>query len=199
MTCIDEIRTEIKKKYEGDAFTAHDFLTFGEHDAIRQTLARLAREGSIRRVLQGVYDKPAYSTTLKEFAVPSPHKVAFALARKYNWKIAVSGDGALNLLGLSTQVPAIWKYVSTGPYKKYTIGNTILEFQHRADVQMTSKSSQAVLIIQALKALGIKSCNDEVIKKIQKNLSPKEKKQLSKDSVTAPLWIHKLIKKISEE
>lgn len=199
MSCIDDIRNEIINKYEGNSFTAYDFLSFGEHDAIRQALVRLAKEGNIRRVLHGVYDKPTYSTILKEFSAPSPHKVALALARKYNWQISLSGDTALNMLGLSTQIPATWEYVSTGPYKKYVIGDSILKFQHRADTQMASKSSKTVMLIQALKALGVESCSEEVIIKIQRVLSPKEKKQLSQEAATAPLWMHKVIKKICEE
>ena len=196
MSCINDIRNEIIKKYEGNAFTTYDFFSLGEHEAIRQALTRLAKEGYIRRVLHGVYDKPAYSSILKEFSEPSPHKVALALARKHNWQISLSGDAALNMLGLSTQIPTTWEYVSTGPYKKYIIGNSILEFQHRADTQMASKSLKMLMIIQALKALGVESCGEEIITKIQRSLSVKEKKQLSQEAKTSPLWMYKVIKKI---
>lgn len=46
-----------------------------------------------------------------------------AIARKYNWTIAPSGNTALNLLGLSTQVPSKWKYVSYG----FSFGNIVIE------------------------------------------------------------------------
>jgi len=198
MSCIDDIRNEITNKYEGDAFTAYDFLSYGEHDAVRQTLTRLTKDGSIRRVLHGVYDKPIYSTILKEFSAPSPHKVALALARKYNWQISISGDAALNILGLSTQIPSKWEYVSTGPYKKFNIGTIILEFHHRADTQMGSKSSKTLMVIQALKSLGVESSSNEVISKIKTILSPKEKKQLLLESKTSPFWMHKVIKRICD-
>lgn len=196
MSCINDIRHEIKKKLKGNAFTTYDFFSLGEHAAIRQALTRLTKEGYIRRVLQGVYDKPVYSSILKEFSEPSPHKVALALARKNNWQISLSGDAALNMLGLSTQIPTTWEYVSTGPYKKYIIGNSILEFRHRADTQMASNSSKTRIIIQAIKTLGVKSCSEEIITKIQRSLSSKEKKQLSQEAKTSPLWLHKVIQKI---
>ena len=47
--------------------------------------------------------------------------MAKAIARNYNWTIAPTGDAALNLLGISTQVPSKWEYVSSGPYKEYNI------------------------------------------------------------------------------
>jgi hypothetical protein len=46
---------------------------------------------------------------------PELDQVAQALARKFNWRIQPSGDAVLNLLGLSTQVPARWIYLSDGP------------------------------------------------------------------------------------
>lgn len=199
MFCKDNIRQHIQKKFEGKAFTAQDFLDFGEYDAIRQTLARLAKEGFIRRVIRGVYDRPTYSELLKEFSAPSPHEVALALARKYSWQISVSGDAALNMLGLSTQIPATWVYVSTGPYKKYLLGKIILEFQHRVDSQLSFKSSKTAMVIQALKALGANAREGDIIAKIRQVLSEKEKKQLAKEASAAPLWMHPIIKKICEE
>lgn len=196
MSCIDNIRNEIINKYEGDAFTANDFLSYGQHDAVRQALTRLTKEGSIRRVLHGVYDKPIYSTILKEFSAPSPHKVALALARKYNWQISISGDAALNMLGLSTQIPAKWDYVSSGPYKKFIIGTIIIEFHHRSDTQMVSKSSKTLLIIQALKKLRTDSNREEMIINIKNILSSKEKKRLLRESNAVPFWMHKTIKSI---
>ena len=199
MFCKDNIRQHIQKKFEGKAFTVQDFLDFGEYDAIRQTLARLAKEGFIRRVIRGVYDRPTYSELLREFSAPSPHEVALALARKYSWQISVSGDAALNMLGLSTQIPATWVYVSTGPYKKYLLGKIILEFQHRADSQLSFKSSKTAMVIQALKALGANAREGDIIAKIRQVLSEKEKKQLAKEASAAPLWMHPIIKKICEE
>jgi hypothetical protein len=69
----------------------------------------------IRRVIRGVYDKPKYSTLLQEYSAPNPNEIADALARNYSWTIAPTGNTALNLLGLSTQVPANWSYISSGP------------------------------------------------------------------------------------
>lgn len=199
MFCKDDICKHIQKKFEGKAFTAQDFLDFGEYDAIRQVLARLAKEGVIRRNIRGVYDKPTYSKLLRELSAPSPHEVALALARKYSWQISVSGDAALNMLGLSTQIPATWVYVSTGPYKKYQLGKITLEFQHRADSQLSFKSSKTAMVIQALKALGLDACEGETITKLQRVISEKEKIQLAKEATAAPLWMHSIIKKICEE
>ena len=80
-----------------------------------QSLSRLVQSGTLRRILKGVYEKPKYSKLLDEYVAADPEAVANALARSYHWTIAPCGNTALNLLGLSTQVTAVWSYISDGP------------------------------------------------------------------------------------
>lgn len=83
-----------------------------------------------------------------------PEAVANALARSYHWTIAPCGNTALNLLGLSTQVTAVWSYISDGPYKTYEWNSTKLEFKHRTNKEITGLSYMTSLVIQALKRLA---------------------------------------------
>ena len=54
--------------------------------------------GTIRRIIQGIYDKPVYSELLNEYSSPKVEKVVEALARKFNWTVAPAGETALNYL-----------------------------------------------------------------------------------------------------
>ena len=107
----------------GWAFTKTDFISDFDEDNIYQALSSLTKSGKIRRVFRGVYDYPRYSQFLDRQLSPDFDQVAHALARKFNWRIQPSGDVALNLLGLSNQVPGRWIYVSDGPSREYVIGN----------------------------------------------------------------------------
>ena len=51
--------------------------------------------------------------------VKATRRLPRALAHSYHWTIAPCGNTALNLLGLSTQVTAVWSYISNEPYKTY--------------------------------------------------------------------------------
>ena len=106
----------------GTAFSASDFLDIADANSVSQALFRIEKEGKIRRVMNGIYDKPAYSELIQEYGMPRIDKVADALARRFNWNIAPSGDTALNILHISSQVPNVWEYVSDGPYRDYMIG-----------------------------------------------------------------------------
>ena len=104
----DEIKNRIAKYSQGEIFFTSDFNDIATLTTIRKCLGRQVEEGIIRRIFDGVYEKPVYSEVLKEFIPPDPEKVAYALARKYHWTISPCGDVALNKLGLSTQVPVVW-------------------------------------------------------------------------------------------
>ena len=98
-------------KGRGWAFSKKDFSHLGELASIDRTLSRMAEKGTIRRVMRGLYDYPAYSKLLKKDLSPDINQVAHALARKFGWTIQISGNAALNLVGLSTQIPT--QYVTS--------------------------------------------------------------------------------------
>ena len=85
-------------------FVAADFWDIEDYNAVRQALIRLEKCGKIQKVMRGVFYHAQYSELIDGYEAPAPHQVALALARKFNWTIAPSGDTALNQLGLSTQV-----------------------------------------------------------------------------------------------
>lgn len=107
---------------------------------IHQALPSLIRAGKIRRVCRWGNDYPRYGDLLDRQMSPALDQVAHALIRKYNWRIQTSGDAALNLLGLSIQVPERWIYLSGGPGREYGIGNHSLSFKKSAlnDVGLNS-------------------------------------------------------------
>ena len=139
----------------GAAFSASDFLDIADANTVSQALFRIEKEGKIRRVMNGVYDKPAFSQLIQEYGVPRIDKIAEALARRFNWNIAPSGDTALNILHISTQVRNVWEYVSDGPYRDYTIGRTPLKFKHIMPREINGYSPITVMIIQGIRAIGM--------------------------------------------
>ncbi len=103
--------------------------------------------------------------------------MAQAIARKFNWRIQASGDAALNLLGLSTQVPGRYTYLSDGPDRSYQIGKTTLSFKKSALKNIGFKHRESGLIVHALKALGKDQIDSKVIDKIQNQITPKNIKK----------------------
>lgn len=183
---------------DGSVFTTSDFVDIAADNNLRQILSRLESEGKIRRILPGIYDKPAFSEILQEESSPDINSVAETIARKNNWTIAPDGNTALNLLGLSTQVPAKWEYLSSGDTKSYQIDNCSIVFTHRADRELNGMSRKTILVIQAIKALGPEYISENVISQLAAKISTEEKKKLLAEAKPTVNWIYEAIKKVCE-
>ena len=196
INCFDPVSLRIESMPAGEVFIISDFSDLADDAAIRKVLSRLEDDGAIRRIMRGVYDCPEYSKFLDEYVEPKPDKVAHALARNYGWTIVPCGDTALNMLGLSTQVPAVWLYVSDGTYKEYTYGNTIIKFKRTTNKEISKISYKTALVIQALKALGKENITVEIINKIASTTTDEEKTAMFTEAKYATAWIYDIIKEI---
>lgn len=191
-----EIEERIKNFEGGHAFSAVDFADIADTDPTNKALSRLNKNGTIRRIIQGVYDKPLYSELLDEYSSPKVEKVVEALARKFNWTVAPAGETALNYLHISTQVSNSWSYISDGPYRKYEIGPYTIEFKHCANKEISGKSLLTVSVIQALKFIGKTNIQEEDIERLSFSIPSEQKKKVLEESKTTTAWIYKIIKEI---
>lgn len=196
---VDKIEERINNTYSNQVFSANDFLDIASNVTVRGTLNRLANENKIKRIINGFYHKANYNELIDDYEAISIHELALAIARKYNWNIAPYNSTALNLLGLSTQVPSHYKYISSGRYKEYNIGDTILEFKKVNPGEIANMSIKTATVIQAIKSLGKDNITDDVILKIRRNLSIKEKEDLIRDAKSTSSWIYEVIRKICED
>ena len=72
----------------------------------------------------------------------------------YHWTISPSGDIALNKLGLSTQVPTVWSYISDGPYREFAWDNIRLKYKHKTNRVISLLSESTILVVEAIRTLG---------------------------------------------
>ena len=179
-------------------FTANDFLDIADYETVRKRLNRMVLSGDVRRIIKGFYYKPKYISLIDEYEAPVAHEVAKAIARKYNWTIAPSGNTALNILGLSTQVPAKWTYVSDGRYADFSYGKVTIRFKHRNNGEISNISFLSSMVIQALKALGKDSVTEKHIRHLSKILSADNKIKLLEEGKSTSAWVYRVIKKICE-
>jgi hypothetical protein len=115
----------------------------------------------------------------------------------YGWTIVPCGDTALNMLGLSTQIPAVWLYVSDGPYKTYETAGIKLQFKHSdRKKELIGMSETTALLIQALRALGKYNIDSQTVSYLSGKLSAEKKRQILQESHYITTWIYEAIKAI---
>ena len=198
-TLISSIYNRILELDSESVFVSSDFSDMADINTVHQILSRLEQSGKIQRIMTGVYYNPQFSQLLGEYEAPSPHNVALAIARKLNWNIAPSGNTALNQLGLSTQVPAKWSYISDGPYKIYQFNKVEIEFKHRNNKEISGMSYKTAMVIQALKELGVANISKEIIEHLKHMLTSLEKELLLSEGKQTVSWIYEIIKQICKE
>lgn len=193
---LSQIKKDIQNAEVGTVFVPIDFVLLTDKKTASVCLSRLETEKVVSKIMRGVYYKPEYNDFLGEFVAPEPDAVAHALARNFGWTIVPCGDTALNLLGLSTQIPAAWVYVSDGTYKEYIYEQTTIKFKRTTNKEISKLSYKTALVVQALKALGKDNVDDVVLTKLRNNLTDSEKQALLTEAKAATSWIYAYIKRI---
>ena len=197
---LECVKNRINTFETGTVFTATDFADIADAKTVHMSLTRLTDENTIRKVTRGIYLKPKFSTLLNEELHARPDDVAHSIARNYGWTIIPSDAAALNVLGLSTQVPAKWQYISNGPYKEYNINGTQISFKHtNKNTELTQVSYKTALVIRALKALGKNNVSESEIRSISEKLSESEINTLVCEAKYSTSWIYEIIKTIGRE
>jgi hypothetical protein len=183
----------------GWAFSSSDLMQKFTRQQADNILSDLVKRKKIRRICRGMYDYPKYSELLEQLLSPDIEQVARAFSRKFNWKIEISGDSALNILGLSTQIEAKYIYLSNGSNRIYNVFDTTLEFKKSSLKDIGFKHKESSLIVQALKTLGQDRINDKVINDIRNKIESSKYKKILSDTKTTTVWIYETIKQICKE
>lgn len=194
---LRQIRERIDHAEAGTVFIPSDFADIAEAAKVNMCLKRLKESGELTSLKRGVYMKPRYSALLNQPVPARSDDVAKAMARNFGWTIVPCGDTALNLLGLSTQIPAVWSYVSDGPYRRYTVDGIKLQFKHTdRKSEIIGLSENTALVIQALRAIGKENITQKDLKKLSGKLDESEKSRLLLEGQRAAAWIYEAIKRI---
>jgi hypothetical protein len=195
----NKVINRIYGKGRGWSFSRIDFSDLGSIEAIDQSLSRLAKKGQVRRVLRGLYDYPKFSDFLKKELSPDIDQVARAIARKHGWTIQVSGNTALNILGLSAQLPGRFMYYSDGRSCRYQVEKQELIFKKSSLKDMGVKYKESALLVQAIKALDQGSLSDHDKQQIRDYFKPNQQTKILKDTRYVTSWVYEEIKDIFKE
>ena len=177
----------------GEVFFISDFTDLGTYEAIRKSLQRLTTEDKIKRIAKGVYFLPEKHEQLG-ILYPHAEEIAKAIAKRDKARIIPTGSTALNILGLSTQIPLKAIFLTDGSARQIEIGNQTIQFKKTNPKNLSIEHRLTNLIIQALKAIGEKKITQGQINKIHKAINESgEQDIIYRYLKNAPIWIQKVI------
>ena len=188
------VKQKVSQIEEGNLFTINDFDDLNSDNVVMRTLSRLQKEEKIVRVATGIYMNPK----MTKFGIlfPTIDTIAHKIAERDKAQIMPTGSTALNLLGLSTQVPMNAVYITNGSKRRIKVGKRNIVFKNAVQKNFQYKGKLLPLIIIALKELGEKNVTADIIEKITNLIHEsdlQEQKSMMHDLYLAPTWIKELL------
>jgi hypothetical protein len=169
----------------------------GRRPAIGQGLARLVKQGRLRRVRQGIYDLPRAHPLLGQTA-PDPMAVIRALMDGSGAQWQASGAYAANLLGLSEQVPAKIVLLTNGVPRRLPLGKLTLVFRRAAPRNVLGAGKPAGLVIQAIRYLKKDGLSPAIVVRLRKQLDADTKADLRTLGPDVAAWMQPVVRQIAE-
>jgi len=191
----NKILAQIKKNRRGRIFFVDDFITIGMAKTVNKTLERLAAKGELTRVARGIYTRPEISKLLGQPLTPSTEAIARAIAKRDRARILPTGTYALNMLGLSTQVPMNVVYLTDGAARKIQLGKRSILFKKTTPKNLAVEGELTGLAIQALRVIEKDKVTPEQEEKIIQFLKKEKPEVLARDITLAPEWIRQIMRK----
>ena len=192
------IECKIKNSKRGKIFFQDDFAMFGSPGAIRLALSRIQKKGLLVRVAHGIYSYPKINDMEwidDKYLLPSMEAIAHAIAKRDKIRIVPTASHALNMLGLSTQVPMNVVYITDGAARRIKVGKGRgILFLHTSNARSLSyKSKYLMLIVSALREIGESNVTSAQLEIIKKHFSKITQKEFETDIKLMPLWIRKIL------
>lgn len=187
-----EVMSQIAKREPGALIFISDFAYLNNNELVGKILSKSEKLNKLVRLSNGIYFKPQYS----RFGIiyPSTEEVIEAIANRDKAKILPTGSTAMNMLGLSTQVPMNAVYITDGSARVINIGKRKVTLRRSVPKNFAYKGSIMPLLVQALKSIGKENITDQNMSIIRHLFySYPENETIQHDLQLSPGWIKKLL------
>ena len=186
------LRERIEALPEDSVLFRSDFPEY-HSEFVGGTLAELTQEGLLVKLAQGIYAKPRRSRF--GLVLPSVDKIVQAIAARDNAEVLPSGMTALNVLGLSTQVPMKYSYLTTGSERIIKLENQEIRLKRGVPKNFCYETKLIALLVQALKTLKQPNVGEEELQVIRNLISREpDRSALAKDVDMMPVWMKRIVK-----
>ena len=189
---MNEVKQKILALPSDTIIFVSDYSDMLNDKAVSRVLSVMEKRGEIVRLSPGIYLKPEIS----RFGIvyPSMMKIAESIAQRDSAQILPSGETAENMLGLSTQVPMSYTYITSGSAREINIGGKTIQFKRGVPKNFAFENKTMALLAQALRSIGKDNVGSEelaVIKGLLEALPDKD--SAKRDAKLLPAWMRQII------
>ena len=185
------LRERILRQKDGKVIFI-DFFDDYQDGHVRNILMELTREGVLVRLSKGVYYKPV--RTRLGILYPEVEDVIAAIAKRDHAKILPTGNTAMYQLGLTTQIPMNYEFLTNGAARKLTIDNRTITLKHGVANNFAFKGKLMPVVHQAMRAIGAANIDETMLGQIRSLLQANpEPKTIKHDMQLIPAWERKIV------
>ena len=195
------IENSISTLKEGEIFFLENFIdVVSDRNTIRVVLFRLVKNRVITRLAHGVFTKPRFSKLLNKEIFPDADQIAHAIARRDKARIVYAGNMALNMLGLTTQIPMKVVYYTDGSPRKISLYDSREIIFKFSSLKLFSFHSEVLqLIVVGLKHVGKGHLEDISLERVKFVMRTIDPVIYAKDRALIPDWIDRILLNIIKE
>ena len=188
------LRERILRQKDGKVIFI-DFFDDYQDGHVRNILMELTREGELVRLSKGVYYKPV--RTRLGILYPEVEDVIAAIAKRDHAKILPTGNTAMYQLGLTTQIPMNYEFLTNGAARKLTIDNRTITLKHGVANNFAFKGKLMPVVHQAMRAIGAANIDETMLGQIRSLLQANpEPRTIKHDMQLLPAWERKIVGKL---
>lgn len=187
---INIIKQRILEAPNDAVFFSNSFPEFDD-EYVGQILSSLSKQGVIHHLSRGIYAKAI--ETRFGLVYPSMEKIVEAIAKRDCAQVIPTGAAAENYLGISTQVPMNYVFLTSGSTRKIKVDGRTITFRHAALKNFAIKNRYTSFIVQVLKEYGEGKVPEELMGPIRGLILRHPKLDTIKgDLAVMPAWIRRI-------
>ena len=181
-------------------FSAKDFLDLGNRAGVDQSLSRLYKAKTLRRLGHGLYDWPRMSQALGRPAPVDISAAVAAIARRDNIRVMPDGLTAAHRLGLTNAVPAKAAYWTDGSTRSISVGGRTIHLKHVRPGMIRWANHAAAPVVSAMMWLGPSlSADSHMLDRLSQRLPKAVIKDLVDGMSTLPAWATPIAREITSQ
>ena len=193
---IPLLRNKILSFEDNTVLFRNDFPQY-HTESVGRVLSEMTNEGLLLRLSPGVYVKPRKSRF--GLVMPSVEHVVEAIAVRDKAQVLPSGPTAVNALGLSTQVPMAYEFLTTGSARQLVIDGHKIKLRRSAPRNFAYRTKFIALLVQALRCLGEENVGATEISQIRMLMDKEQNREaLREDVMMMPEWMKRQLKPLLE-
>lgn len=150
MTVFQQVREEVERRPGGAVLAMDDFAVPPEQvGAVAKSLSRLSQQGTLKRLMKGLYFKP-FMSVIGKVNTPDYELLLLKLLELYKDKISyITGTNVYSAMSLTTQMANEVVIATDRPRPPLQIGPTKIRFI-RSHI---TESIQDIVVVQLLDAI----------------------------------------------